>query len=200
MPTTYGFHVDIGRCVQCEACSAACKATHRLPLGTRRRRVITYWSGEFPRVTNRSFTVACQHCASPACVEACGTGALAKRREDGLVLANPEACTACGDCAAACPYGAIQLEQDGTLHKCDTCLSRRAKGLAPACVATCPADALHFGPVELLAAREGARKVDDEVGASLWLTPPRDFDESAFYRALARAAEPSGRTALTIIT
>jgi anaerobic dimethyl sulfoxide reductase subunit B (iron-sulfur subunit) len=194
MAKQYAFLVNIGRCVQCEACVAACKTTHHLDLRQRWRKVITYWTGAFPSVSNKSFTIACQHCERPACVEVCGFSALSKRHQDGIVVADKDACTGCAACADACPYGAIQLSKEGTSQKCDFCLSRLDEGLVPSCVATCPTDALRFGTTDELA------RIKGELRPNLYVVPPaRGWDARAFQTALSKAKEPSESSALTVI-
>jgi len=200
MSKQYGFLVNIGRCVQCEACVAACKTTHNLELGMKWRRVITYWHGEFPAVVNRTFTLSCQHCARPACVDVCPSSALSKRAKDGVVVLDRDACTNCKICGDACPYGAIQFAKDDSLQKCDFCSSRLARGQAPSCVVTCPTNALQFGTTEELAKISGAQQVEGELGPALFIIPPtRAWDLRAFRSALARAKEPSVPQALTVI-
>jgi len=43
------------------------------------------------------------------------------------------------------------------MQKCDLCLEVVSEGEEPACVATCPAEALHFGPLEKMAELAGKR-------------------------------------------
>jgi Fe-S-cluster-containing hydrogenase component 2 len=43
------------------------------------------------------------------------------QRAEGGVRLNAERCTACGACAAACPFGAISLDGDGRPLVCVYC-------------------------------------------------------------------------------
>jgi anaerobic dimethyl sulfoxide reductase subunit B (iron-sulfur subunit) len=43
------------------------------------------------------------------------------------------------------------------MQKCDSCFELVKEGKEPACVATCPAEALHFGPLEKMAELAGAK-------------------------------------------
>ena len=86
------------------------------------------------------------HCDEPPCVEACPSQATYKRKEDGIVVIDQEACIGCGLCLPACPYHARYLNpQTGKADKCNACLQRTAQGEAPACVATCVGGARLFG-------------------------------------------------------
>ena len=60
---------------------------------------------------------------------------------------DQEKCNGCRECLAACPYGVPQFDADGLMQKCDFCISA---GTAPACAASCPADALNYGPIDEL--------------------------------------------------
>ena len=46
----------------------------------------------------------CNHCANPACVAACPSGAIYKRGEDGLVLSTRRSAAGGGCASRACPY------------------------------------------------------------------------------------------------
>lgn len=160
----YGFDFDPGRCVQCHACEVACKSLHQLEWGIQWRRVVGMWSGPFPAVRSRSVSLSCMHCGNPPCEAVCPRGAIRKRPEDGIVVVDREKCFGCHLCQMVCPFGVPQYGSDGRMQKCDLCVDLVAQGKEPACVATCPAEALRFGTLQELserAARRCAEKVTE---------------------------------------
>ena len=159
MAKQYGFYYDVSRCVQCRTCEVTCKSIRNVELGIKWRRVTETWIGEFPNVTRAFFSLACMHCGKPACEAACPTGAISKRAEDGIVVVDRNKCDGCQKCFSACPFGVPQFGSDGIMQKCDFCLEL---GKEPACVAPCPAEALHYGTMEELselAAGKAAEKL-----------------------------------------
>lgn len=159
----YGFDFEVERCVQCHACEIACKSLHQAEPGITWRRVVGVWNGNYPKTALKTLSLACAHCGEPACVAACPRGAITKRAVDGIVLVNKNKCIGCRTCFLACPFGVPQFGSDGKMQKCDLCADRLAQGKEPACVATCPADALHFGPLDLLSAQKTERVSHDIV-------------------------------------
>jgi len=137
--------VDTSRCIGCFSCEVACKMEHELPAGPRPIMVIQIGPVEHEGEMILTYQPAtCLHCNSPACVEACPTGAMQKRA-DGLVFSEAEICIGCQRCAIACPFGIPQLNPGtGKISKCDGCADRVEKGLSPACVLSCPTEALSF--------------------------------------------------------
>jgi len=102
--------------------------------------------------TTLHFPRSCLHCAEPACVTVCPTGASYKRAEDGIVLVDEDKCIGCKLCTWACPYGAREYsEVDGVVRKCTLCVDRiyntqlDETDRVPACVQACPTRARHFG-------------------------------------------------------
>lgn len=188
--TQYGFYYDAENCVGCHTCHIACKDVNNLPVlkNFRTVRTFTTGSGYSPRMYHLS--LACNHCAEPACMPACSEDAL-YRDELGLVLVREDNCTGCGDCVTACPYHAIVILDSGIAGKCDGCASLRAQGEEVSCVASCPQRVLEFGAVdELKAAHTDEELVNDAAPLpSSGLTQPtllmrvkdcmndKDFDE-----------------------
>ena len=173
--TRYGMAIDTNRCYGCNKCSMTCKVEHNLHENVLWSRAPTaggdhFWTpaGEYPANLSMSFyTMACQHCSEPACVEVCPTGASMKR-EDGIVVVNYEECIGCETCAVACPYEGVRtlLEApeylvewklgdlavsdvvENTMSKCTFCVERVDRGEKPVCVEMCHMAARKFGDLD----------------------------------------------------
>lgn len=148
----FGFSVSTKDCVGCKACEIACKNRNELKSpGPRLRHVVTKTVGEFPNVKVMHMSMACMHCADPACLKACPAGAIVKL-EDGAVVGVRDKCIGCHYCYFACPFGVPQYrDEDGTMIKCDSCIDRRKQGLEPACAHTCFYGGLEAGDLSELA-------------------------------------------------
>ena len=132
--------VDIDRCWGCKACQVACKREHGLASEDFKPvEVFRVENIQGDKVRCDFLPVACQHCTSPACAEACPRGALV-RTDEGLIAVVEDRCIGCGLCFRKCPYGAIGLKMvDGRRKavKCDLCMERRQRGFWPACEQHC---------------------------------------------------------------
>ncbi len=96
-------------------------------------------AGEWPNSYFFYLPRLCNHCTNPACVEACPSGAMYKREEDGIVLRDEEKCEGHQYCSRACPYKAIFFNHVRQVSQhCIMCLPRLEKGVAPACARQCP--------------------------------------------------------------
>jgi Fe-S-cluster-containing dehydrogenase component len=127
-PQKLGLVIDLDTCVGCHACATNCKewntggifrAAHRrqLPMGPNVARGLVQPRSQLRghttegRRAHRTFSPLCLHCAEPACVTVCPTGASYKRAEDGIVLIDEDKCIGCKLCAWACPYGAREFDR-----------------------------------------------------------------------------------------
>lgn len=142
----YGWIVDTRRCFGCHGCEVACKAENDVPLGHFIRQTIYHdfecSSGGLARVM---VPMACQHCEDAPCIKACPCGALHKGA-GGSVQVDYDVCSGHAACKDACPYGAIYIDPVANQAvKCHNCTHRVDVGMDPACVATCPSEALYFG-------------------------------------------------------
>ena len=127
-------------CMGCHACEIACKQEHGLDVGPRLIRVIEKSPFYIP--------VYCHHCARPPCKDACPTDAI-YRNERGIVLIQEELCIGCKACIEACPFGAMQYDDDREIAiKCDLCNERLENDEEPACSMACPTRCILWGDVK----------------------------------------------------
>ncbi|GEA52685.1 cytochrome c nitrite reductase Fe-S protein [Vibrio inusitatus NBRC 102082] len=144
----YGMLHDENACIGCTACTEACREVNNVPEGVSRLEIERSEPiGEFPDVEYRFTRDACQHCENPPCVYVCPTGAAYKDEATGIVDVHKEKCVGCGYCLAACPYQ-VRFFQPETksADKCNFCRDTNlAEGKQPACVESCPTNALVFG-------------------------------------------------------
>ena len=145
---TYGFAIDLRKCIGCHACTIACKAEHEIPVGVNRCWVKTVEKGTFPQTRRFFFPVLCNQCTEAPCVRICPTKALFKRR-DGIVDLNSASCIGCRACMEACPYDQLFIDPNThTAEKCNFCANRVENNLLPACVIVCPTECRIFGDLD----------------------------------------------------
>ena len=145
----WGMVIDLSKCIGCNACVINCKIVNQVPRGQFRTIV-----NEVNERGSRYFLpLPCMHCENPPCVRSCPTGA-SHRRDDGIVLINPDLCIACKVCMSFCPYyvtgnGPVRFINliTGVCDKCDFCFAKRYpyRDGEPACVEACPTGARIFG-------------------------------------------------------
>ncbi|MBI5163119.1 MAG: 4Fe-4S dicluster domain-containing protein [Magnetospirillum sp.] len=150
----WGLLIDTTKCpAECTACIDSCKEEMGLPDHGRPATDAQYIrkvSVKDPASGKTvSLPVMCQHCAKPACVDVCPTGASMKRA-DGIVLVDRHICIGCRFCMMACPYKARSfIHEDQTGQKianprgkgcvegCTLCAHRVDAGEMPACTEAC---------------------------------------------------------------
>ncbi len=142
-------------CIGCRACEIACKDKNGLAPGPRFRRVQYIEGGTYPDVYAYKVNMSCNHCADPACLPTCPTGALFKRKADGIVDIDSTLCIGCRRCEAACPFGAPQFDPtDGIVKKCNLCVDEIDAGRKPYCVMACMMRVLDIGDIDKIWSKE----------------------------------------------
>ena len=182
------FVIDIGRCSGCYNCQLACKDEHVendwTPYAKPQPETGQFWlkieenvCGSVPKVKIHYIPMLCNHCENAACIDACKYGAITKR-EDGLVIIDPDKCResgGCRECLAACPYDVIYFNEElGLAQKCTGCAHLLDNGIKlPRCVEVCPTDAMRFGDEEDL---------KDLIAGSTVLKPESGCGPNVYYR------------------
>jgi anaerobic dimethyl sulfoxide reductase subunit B (iron-sulfur subunit) len=197
MAKQLAFYFNASACNGCKACTIACKSKNQLPVGINWRQVHQYGGGSWMPDPNYlgflipvnmfaySMSVSCMHCQNPACRDICPAAAVTKR-DDGIVVINPDQCVGCRYCEWACPYGAPQFnEAKGVMTKCDFCQDLLAKGERPYCVDACVMRALDFGELDELRAKYGAVDAIEPL-------PPSSVTRPALVITPHRHAQTSG--------
>lgn len=136
---------DVADCIGCRACEVHCKDKNNSGPGAFYCRMIEVTStGD--KVPSIDFVyLSCFHCEKPWCVDACPTGAMRRREQDGIVFVEPSLCVGCKACITACPWSVPQWNPEiGKVGKCDLCKDRIDEGLEPACVTKCTTGCLQF--------------------------------------------------------
>jgi formate dehydrogenase iron-sulfur subunit len=157
--------VDISRCIGCKGCEVACKEWNELKIEP------THNFGSFQSHEDLSPDTwllmrfnevevggalqwfikkdACLHCEDPACLFACPSPGAIVQYTNGIVDFNQDQCIGCNYCESACPFDIPRFAPDKkVMYKCNMCVDRVESGLEPACVKTCPTQAINWGSKE----------------------------------------------------
>ena len=155
----YNLILDVALCQGCNNCFMACKdeffENDFLPLSVAQPRHGQRWMhikrnerGQYPLVDVAYAPQPCLHCDAAPCIEK-GGGAVYKR-DDGIVIIDPEKAAGKKEIVASCPYGAIFWNEDKNVaQKCTLCAHLLDDGWRePRCVQACPTGALRLVCVE----------------------------------------------------
>jgi len=182
----YGIIVDVAKCNGCYNCVLACKDEHcgEVFPGYSEAQPMTgqFWinliekeRGTYPKVKLSYTAVTCMHCQDAPCIKAAENNAV-YRRDDGIVIIDPQKAVGQKQIVSACPYRVIFWNEEKSLpQKCTGCAHLLDQGFdRPRCVEMCPTGALTFGRVEDV---EGAKENPPQA-----LHPEYDCKEWVLYQ------------------
>jgi len=151
--------IDLERCEGCGMCEKGCIAAHE-PFPGQTWMKVYFLEG--PDGKRYPLPRPCMQCQNAPCVNVCPVGANFYN-EDGVVIIDKYRCIGCRMCMAACPYGAryfnwgkpLNWDREnhghetihpvGVVEKCMFCYTELEKGKLPACIESCPMNALFIG-------------------------------------------------------
>ena len=119
-------------CMQCElACSWVQTGTFQPSKSVMRVSVFDEEASYAP--------YTCLQCDEAWCMNACPVNAIVVDEPTGAKLVVDSLCIGCHLCTIACPFGTVfTLPESNKASKCNLC------GGDPACVASCPTDAIEY--------------------------------------------------------
>jgi Fe-S-cluster-containing hydrogenase component 2 len=127
--------VDYTPCTGCKACEVVCSLYHFGECNPERSAIHVIRKERDGLVL--CLPLVCQQCEPAPCFDACPTQALSKDGGGGILTIDEAKCSACGDCAQACPAGCIFMDGARMVAICcDLC------GGQPQCIPACHAQCL----------------------------------------------------------
>ena len=140
----YGWIIDTRRCFGCHACEVACKAENDVPLGNYIRQTIYHDherdSGQVARIM---VPMACQHCEDAPCIKACPCGALHKGAGGSVQVELRQVLGPREPARTPAPTARSTSTRWPTRRSSATTARTGVdEGMDPACVTTCPSEAL----------------------------------------------------------
>jgi len=152
--TKWNLIIDIEKCGDCNNCFLACKDEHvdndwpgytesQPRHGHRWINILRKERGQFPLIDVAYRPTPCMHCDNAPCIAAAETQAIYKR-DDGIVLIDPQKAKGQKKLVNSCPYGAIWWNEEKKVpQKCTLCAHLLDTGWKqPRCVQVCPTGAL----------------------------------------------------------
>ncbi len=125
MSKRLAFFVDAELCIGCASCEMACKNQYHQEEGVVWRQIYPLSEDIYPHRERAFYSLACNHCAGPVCLNCCPVGAYTKRESDGIVIQDHDKCIGCKNCVRSCPYGAPRYNSvTRKTEKCNLCHQR----------------------------------------------------------------------------
>ncbi|KPK25326.1 MAG: oxidoreductase [Nitrospira bacterium SG8_3] len=188
----YNMIIDVAKCHDCNNCFLACKDEYIendfLPIsiaqpwhGHRWMDIMRKERGQYPQVDVAYRPTPCMHCDDAPCMNVCKEGTVYKR-EDGVVIIDPEKARGEKGLMKACPYGAIWWNEEKEVpQKCTFCAHLLDDGWAePRCVQACPTGALKVVHTEDAEMKKIIASEDLEIYLPETKTNPRVYYKNLY--------------------
>ena len=122
MAEKWNMIVDVERCNNCRACFLAVKDEHtgnnfpgyaaaQPAMGHNWLEIERTERGTYPIVDAHFLPVMCNHCDDAPCMKVAKNGAV-RKRDDGIVIIDPDKSRGQKDIVDACPYGAVTWNEE----------------------------------------------------------------------------------------
>ena len=184
--------IDVATCHDCNNCFLACKDEYfendfppysvaQPRHGQRWMDIMRKERGQYPKVEVSYLPVPCMHCDDAPCVEKSKNGAVYKR-DDGIVLIDPEKAKGQRDILGTCPYGAIWWNEERSVpQKCTFCIHLLEEGWKePRCVQACPTGSMRLVHAEDSEMQKIIESEDLEVYQPQYKTRPRVYYKNLY--------------------
>ncbi|RLB00119.1 MAG: 4Fe-4S dicluster domain-containing protein [Deltaproteobacteria bacterium] len=146
--------IDHEKCTGCRLCELVCSVYHSGVSNPTRSRI------HIVKFYNQGIYIpmVCQQCKDAACMAVCPKDAIYRDAELGRVMINYDLCIGCKMCVAACPFGGMGVDKEGTVIKCDLCDGD------PQCVRFCDMKAVDYVEASTVNVRKKREAVEDLAG------------------------------------
>ena len=184
--------IDVATCHDCNDCFLACKDEYfendfppysvaQPRHGHRWMNIMRKERGQYPKVDVAYLPVPCMHCDDAPCVEKSRGGAVYKR-DDGIVLIDPQKAKGQKDIVDTCPYGVIWWnEEKSGPQMCTFCVHLLEEGWKePRCVQACPTGTLRVVYAEDSEMQKIIKSENLEVYQPQYKTRPRVYYKNLY--------------------
>jgi Fe-S-cluster-containing dehydrogenase component len=150
----WNFVIDVAKCHDCNNCFLACKDEYfendfppysvgQPRHGHRWMDILRKERGQYPKVDVGYLPYPCMHCDDAPCI-AKTKGKAIYKREDGIVIIDPQKAKGKKEIVDTCPYGVIYWNEEKNVpQKCTFCVHLLEEGWKqPRCVQACPTGCL----------------------------------------------------------
>ena len=188
----YNMIIDVAKCHDCNNCFLACKdeyVENDFPPysiaqpwhGHRWMNIMRKERGQYPKVDVAYLPVPCMHCDDAPCMSKAENGSVYKR-EDGIVIIDPEKAKGNKNLIESCPYGVIWWNEEKDVpQKCTFCAHLLDDGWRePRCVQACPTGALKFISTEESKMKAMINSEGLEVYLPKYQTNPRVYYKNLY--------------------